>query len=268
MVSPDARALVAMRRVFAGHLAAIDANWQADDADTLHDLRVALRRTRALLGDAKGVIPEPERTRFADGFRQLARATTPARDLDVLVADWPQLLALVPGADSGDFAPLHDALCARRDAARAAVGSALASDATRALMDDWRAWLAAEPDFAAPRAKQRIRKVIRRRAGKSHQRLTRLARLDTPEARHAWRKRAKRLRYLAEAFPKSFRPKLVRALTDAQDALGRERDRFVQAGVLGELGATALADALRRQPSAPDRRAKVARLLKRWIRAA
>jgi CHAD domain-containing protein len=268
VVSFEQRALVALRRVFAGYLGAIDANWHAGDADALHDLRVAIRRTRALLANAKGVIDEPTRTRFADGFGTLARATTAARDLDVLVADWPQIAALVPDSDAGDVAGIHEALCRRQAAARAEVAATLASDASAALITEWRVWLTASPDFAARHAEQRITKVVRRRAHKSRRRLTRLARLDTPDARHAWRKEAKRLRYLAEAFPQSFRRKLAPALAKAQDAVGRERDRYVQAGIIEALGGSALADALRRQPAASDPRRKVARSLKRWIRAA
>jgi len=249
------KSLEAYRRAFAPYLDAIDANWAARDADGLHDLRVALRRTRSLLKNAKGVVTEPERARFADGFQDLARATTTARDLDVLLEDWPQLAT-------------HDAICARRDAAHAHVASTLAADTTRDLMAAWRTWLATPPDFCAPRSRQRIAKVVRRRARKSRKRLERLAAVDTAEARHAWRKEAKRLRYLAEAFPKSFRPKLVRKLVEAQDALGRERDRMVQAAILEEIGETALADGLRRQPATPDPRRKLSRSLKRWIRAA
>ena len=59
------------------------------DAEFLHELRVAVRRTRSVLGEAKGVLPEDVRTRFGAELKSLARASPPiARDLDVYVLGW------------------------------------------------------------------------------------------------------------------------------------------------------------------------------------
>jgi CHAD domain-containing protein len=280
VVFSDDRALVQVRLAFAGYLETIDANLHAANAEALHDLRVAIRRTRALLANAKGVVRERDRVRFALGFGGLGRATTLARDLDVAIADWPRTCALVDEATAADLGPIYDALCQRRDAARAAVTATLESSATRQLVDDWHAWLAAPPDFRAGRARKSAKKTNRRRAHKVRRRLLHLAASNTPEARHAWRKGAKRLRYLAEGFPAVARPKLVRRLTQAQDELGRGRDRLMQAGIVEAIAsepevpehtkhaAAVLADALRRAAAVRDKRREVSRSLKRWIRAA
>ena len=55
------------------------------DSEFLHDFRVALRRTRSLLGQLKHVFPENVVAHFGAEFSWMGRLTGPPRDLDVLV---------------------------------------------------------------------------------------------------------------------------------------------------------------------------------------
>src|SRR5262245_7094513 len=101
------RADEGLRRLHRAHLAVLRWNEpgvRADlDSEFLHDLRVAVRRTRSLLGQFKQVFPKAEVTHFRAELGWLGRLTGPTRDLDVFCeaieeamdAD-PSLAALAP----------------------------------------------------------------------------------------------------------------------------------------------------------------------------
>ncbi|MDH3639901.1 MAG: CHAD domain-containing protein, partial [Gammaproteobacteria bacterium] len=89
-----------MRRNQAGTMAATDPEF-------LHDFRVAIRRTRSLLAQAKGVFEAQALAPFRAEFGWLAEQTGEKRDLDV------QLLELEP-ANSAPLAPLIEHLQTQR----------------------------------------------------------------------------------------------------------------------------------------------------------
>ena len=85
-VCPSTRrcaALDAYRAVLANLRDAMVSTWDGTAADLdpeyLHDFRVAVRRTRSVLGAAKHVVPEDVRTAGGDGFKWLGDATTARR---------------------------------------------------------------------------------------------------------------------------------------------------------------------------------------------
>src|SRR5262245_42857008 len=86
---PSVRADAGARQIYNALLdimVANDPGMRADlDTEFLHDYRVSLRRTRSLLGQIKNVFPANAVTHFRTEFRWLARATSPKRDLDVLL---------------------------------------------------------------------------------------------------------------------------------------------------------------------------------------
>ena len=55
------------------------------DTEFLHDFRVAVRRTRSLLGQIKHVFPADAVEHFSTEFSWLGRQTGAPRDMDVLV---------------------------------------------------------------------------------------------------------------------------------------------------------------------------------------
>src|ERR1019366_9397169 len=63
------------------------------DTEFLHDLRVAVRRTRSALKLAGDALPPGLARRFAPEFRWLGALTTPTRDLDVYLLDYPGMAA-------------------------------------------------------------------------------------------------------------------------------------------------------------------------------
>lgn len=241
------------RAVLANLAHTIEANWQGalDDTDTefLHELRVAVRQTRTVLGQAKGVLPEAERQRFADGFRFLAGLTSTPRDLDVLLLNWPgYMAALDSGAASGAsltasctaLEPLHDKLVRERRRARRAFVTAMKSKPTRALISSWNLWLATPPADAGRLGTTGLRPVVAANITSAHRRLVHHGRRiddhSVPEALHDLRKDAKRLRYQIECFagllPRRATARYVRRLKQLQDNLGEYQDVAVQCEAL------------------------------------
>ncbi|ARM30970.1 hypothetical protein B9H02_06225 [Prosthecochloris sp. HL-130-GSB] len=72
--------------------------WLSKDLDTefLHDYRVAIRRTRSVLAQLKGIFPSADTERFKNEFRQLAKRTNDLRDQDVYLLAAPSLKAMLP----------------------------------------------------------------------------------------------------------------------------------------------------------------------------
>ena len=122
---PAARATRVVALRLLGELGAARARLDApDDAEALHDLRVALRRLRSLfraydaeLGDAVG-----EKTRRR--LRRLARATGEARDLEVHLAWLDAQRARMRATERPGVEWLIARLRARQDDALAAMRAA------------------------------------------------------------------------------------------------------------------------------------------------
>jgi CHAD domain-containing protein len=225
--------------VLAKYAEAIDRNWDGaianEDPEFLHRLRVAIRRTRATLASAKGVIGKRDRRWFQRRFARLATATSAARDLDVAVVDWPGRIELLDPATRDALSPVHDVLLTRQRLAHDALNHELSRPRTRRLIRRWRSWLTQKPRHGR-RADAAIGEVVARQRKKLTARLTSLERVDSVEARHALRKNAKRLRYIVDGFASLFeddeRDALIDRLVRMQDELGRGRDAVVQADIV------------------------------------
>lgn len=248
-------ALVAVRAVLANLAHAIVDNLPGTLADLdpefLHELRVAIRRTRSVLAQAKGVVPPEVRRHYRAAFKDLGTITGRTRDLDVYVMGWDDLVAPLQLDDDSAVAPVFDALERHRRRAHREMARALDAPATRELLAAWQAWLAdpGEVDHVGP-----IGPVVAERTAAAQQVLLEGGRAidaDSPaEALHDLRKDAKVLRYLLECFgglfPAKHRKAFVGQLKDLQDNLGEYQDTEVQLdelrSVAHELHASAAAD--------------------------
>src|SRR5579863_3687419 len=84
------------------------------DIEFLHDLRVAVRRTRSALKLAGDELPRDLAARFAPEFKWLGDLTTPPRDLDVNLAGFGRMRAGLSAAAPGDLEPFRAYLAHRR----------------------------------------------------------------------------------------------------------------------------------------------------------
>jgi len=204
------------------------------DTEFLHDLRVAVRRTRCALKLAGDALPPGLARRFAPEFRWLGALTTPTRDLDVYLLDYPGMAAGLVAATPAELEPFHGYLAAGRAAAHRGLARGLRSARFTRLTAQWRDALA-----GVPRAKGKRRKAgqfAAARIARAHRRViaggSAITDASAPPSLHELRKRCKELRYLLEIFGSLYDPaelwQAVRALKALQDCLGEFQDCEVQ----------------------------------------
>jgi CHAD domain-containing protein len=252
---PADRAVVAVLQAL---LDVIEANFDgaiADlDSEYLHDLRVSVRRSRAIQRELKGVF-DPEALRaFRLEFRWLQRATGEARDLDVHLEAFESMGAVVPAELRPDLNALLRRLGDRRDVAHREMVAVLRSERTAALLTGWREFLDGlegtptedRPDAKRPIAElagHRIRRVFRRTIRMGDE----IAAGSPAGDYHELRKQGKELRYLLELFgvplfPEEVVRPMIKTLKGVQDVLGRHQDREVQEAELRQLTEPGMAD--------------------------
>jgi CHAD domain-containing protein len=258
-LDPAMPAIDGFRAVLANLADTIVANWEGTidrlDPEFLHDLRVAVRRTRTIVTQGKKVLPPAVVEQAGERFASLGSLTGPARDLDVYLIEWHSYTEPL-GADAMDaLEPVRAVLERRRDAAHAALGAAMRSDEAAELMAAWQAWLNEPIGDEAPNvhAERALGNVVAKRLGRVHATLVEDGRRIGPDTAaaeiHDLRKDAKKLRYLLECFaslvPKGPRKAFVRPLKALQDNLGEHQDAEVHiatlravAGELHDLGAS------------------------------
>lgn len=216
------------------------------DSEFLHDFRVAVRRTRSVLSDAKKILAPDGRDWARDEFRWIGQITSPPRDADVFLLSLPEFESALPPERRSDLKPFASFLEDERQAAHTDLVAALDSERYRDLVIRWRDALDAGPaDVAtAPDAFEPAVVVAGHRIRRAHRRVIRDGRRindnSHPEELHELRKDAKRLRYLLECFgslyPTDLVTPVVRELKALQDVLGDYQDSQVQAGAIERSG--------------------------------
>lgn len=249
-LDPTMPAVDGFRAVLANLADTIVANWQgtADQVDPefLHDLRVAVRRTRTVVSQGKRVLPPTVVEQARERFGWLADLTGPARDLDVYLIEWDGYTRPLGSQVVADLAPVRLLLEQRHAAAYATLTAALRSPEANGWMSTWRTWLREPIPAEAERgvdADRPLGEVVRKRIARTQTQLVddgRLIRSDTPaEQVHDLRKDAKKLRYLFECFasllPKAPRKRFIRRLKAFQDNLGEHQDSEVHIAVLRDI---------------------------------
>jgi CHAD domain-containing protein len=245
-LDPAMAAIDGFRLVLANLAATIDAHWQGTidqtDPEFLHDLRIALRRTRVVLAEAKRVLPPEILQRTRDELAWLTRLTSTPRDLDVYLLEWASYTTPLGSDVAPLLEPARDLIERRRTEVHVELERGLRSERAARLMNSWQAWLT-EPtvsDTLPSRADQPFGPHVAKRIARAHDLLLRRGRLidpDTPAERvHDLRKDAKRLRYLLECFgsllTKRARKQYVRRLKALQDNLGEHQDAEVHVEML------------------------------------
>jgi len=190
------------------------------DAEPVHEMRVAVRRLRALLRAARPMFVRE----WADALRAelgwLGRALGPLRDLDVLSA---YLRAEAETLDDGDrttLEPIFSALESDRAAARAEALSVMQSERYLALLGA----LGAPPQLLAGAGAVSLEAIAARELKKLRKTVRRAEAEGSDELLHKARIRAKRLRYVAETLGED---SIVRRAKAFQDVVGEHQDAVV-----------------------------------------
>ncbi len=200
------------------------------DPDSLHDMRVGVRRLRALLRAGRELVAT-DTGELDDRLKELGRVLGEVRDLDVLLARLDAEAAELDRDDVERAGSLLATLRTERSCSRSRLLAALRSDEYLALLDDTAQTIdelepsgsAVTLDELADEAFARLRKAVRK-----------LPDAPANEELHAVRKKGKRARYAAEL---AGWKKPVKRAKKLQDVLGEHQDAVVTAARLRELAA-------------------------------
>lgn len=244
-LDPDSTAREAMVRIYGALLTSINRNLPGviDDLDSefLHDLRVAIRRTRSGLSLVKKVLPPTVVAAGKKDFSLLGGLTGPTRDLDVYLLSRDDYLARLPVALQPGLSAFFTDLAVRRQAEQKKMARSLRSKKSRAILNSWKRYLAAEDKEPAPFAGMPAAALAGRIIHRCFKRVLREGQaLDagTPDSQvHRLRIQCKKIRYAIEFFSSLYHAdevaQVIRQLKKLQDILGAFNDLSVQQRMLG-----------------------------------
>lgn len=205
-----------------------------EDIESVHKMRVAVRRMRSLLRFLDGYYPDRTVASAETRLRQIARALGAIRDLDVLILDLQQFSATLPLESQQHANALISRLDRRRARRRKRLNAFLDSKRYRRGLRLLEKFAGIQGKRAGrpllPHAPQELRHVL---PSLLHQRLAIVSAYDAvlPAADdkrlHALRVECKRLRYAIEFFAPvlgASAASFLELITAMQDTLGRIND--------------------------------------------
>jgi CHAD domain-containing protein len=218
------------------------------DTEFLHDLRIAIRRTRSVLKTAAKVLPAAMVSQYRPEFKWLGDLTTPTRDLDVYLFGYSSMAGKVLAATADELLPFHEYLQRQRGIAQRELARGLRSARFSRLSAQWRESLA--QIAVAPQRRPQTGKLAAGQIARAHQRVicdgAAITAASAPQSLHDLRKRCKELRYLLEIFASLHDPadqwQAVNELKALQDCLGEFQDTEVQHAELRMFAAQMMAD--------------------------
>jgi CHAD domain-containing protein len=237
-LSEEMPAALALATILQRLFGAVEVNLSGTiidiDTEFLHDLRVAVRRTRSVLKTAQSVLPASFTARYRPEFKWLGDLTTPTRDLDVYLLGYPGMAAGLVAATPPELMPFRSHLERQRASAHRELVRGLRSARFKTLASSWRHDL--EHLIAHPGPKPAVGSFAARRTGRKHQQVLAaggaIGPASPPQDLHDLRKRCKELRYLLEVFASLHDPaqqwRAVNELKSLQDCLGEFQDTEVQ----------------------------------------
>lgn len=217
-----------------------DGAVRSDDAEYVHQMRVATRRLRAALRMFRPVLPAGFADQLVPPLRELMQALGQARDLDVLMAE---IVAPVAKAlpDEPRLTDLAGAITNRLYSARNQIRHVLRQPGYSRLLLTVASLLHRAPFVEPPGAPAETPSLLQfadrrlRRLLKRILELADAARVDYPPSLHELRIAIKRLRYAIEFFgamlPGKSGNAAVRRLAGLQEELGQLND-LASAGTL------------------------------------
>ncbi len=246
ILDPAESVVQAARKIFLHLLKEMEQNINGVlhdiDSEFLHDFRVALRRTRSLLGSIKKMVPAADAVHFLQKWRDIGEMTGPVRDLDVYLLDKETYHSMVPEVLQDGLALFFQGVAQQRIREQKKLRTALQSPVFHNFLEEWRHFIenalsstsvasGHEPckDVAGKAIRKRWRAIVKNGG---------LIGPQSPDSDlHSLRIEAKKLRYLLEfyrnLFPLEQLDIIVKSLKKLQDNLGRFNDLSVQQDMLG-----------------------------------
>jgi CHAD domain-containing protein len=215
-----------------------DPGTRLGDPDALHDMRVAVRRLRAVLRAARSLLDEQAVDQLRGELKWLGEALGRVRDDDVLTERVRQQAATLPPRERRRLDELLQLLTGDSDRSRQLMLEALRDPRYEALLD--RLDKAAESLTVSGNGKA-LERIAREQYRKLAKAVRRLGHSPTDDELHKVRINVKRARYateLATATPTRKRKRLIEALKHLQDDLGAHHDAAVAEPRLSEAGRT------------------------------
>ena len=230
LAMPAPRAVRVIGRRLLDDMLAAHVSFEKDEADALHDLRVAMRRLRSWLRAFRPELSDTVKGRTRRRLRELATVTGEARDAEVALA-FIERQTQLPARTRKAVRTVVEQLEQERDHRLRGLKRTVAGDmrkATRELTGQlesyWERHRLDEPSTARPMSAvfaDALRYHVKQLASA-------LERIEPPgKAEHVHRARiaAKRLRYLLEPLSEEFgAEESIRQLRTLQQQLGDARD--------------------------------------------
>jgi CHAD domain-containing protein len=224
-----------LRRFFDRMLARESAVLKSDDAEDVHQMRVASRRLRAALQVVEAVYDPEQVRRYRRGLRRVAQSLGDVRDLDVFHEHVLAYQAAQPEDARERIAPLVAALEGRRAEARAILLEDLRRRRFQKFKRDFATFLTTPGAELNDRAGIDATTRVRDFAGSAIWRRYEQWRahdvaLASDAGRHEARIAGKRLRYTLEFFAEALGPNVEQVLAPLialQECLGGLQDSVV-----------------------------------------
>ncbi len=227
-----------------------DARVREEADESIHKMRVAVRRLRSALATYRPVLEEGETDELRVELRWLGCELSPARDAEVLGERLEELLEAQPAELV--MGPVRDRvrteMTGRHRSGLLRALEVLDSDRYARLLASLDGLATAPPltGHAGRPAREELPGLLRRDLRRVRRRATAVKAASDPRHRdlalHETRKAAKRLRYAAESAVPAFGSRAEKLATRAkrvQDVLGEHQDTVVARITLRELGAKA-----------------------------
>lgn len=230
------------------------------DTEFLHDYRVALRRTRSLLSQIKGIFPPEIILRYRQAFSDIGKKCNTLRDCDVYMLKKTAYFDTLPPLLAVHLSPFFGELEATRKVELKRFSDFLRSKTYRTMLDEWQLLLkdvlsAPGTERESDPGQEESISVAVKTIGKAWKKVIRHGRAIPAEASdselHALRIDCKKLRYLLEFFSSLFPEKtigpVVRHLKELQENLGAFVDLAVQQHALYRY-----IDSMKTKPANPE----------------
>ena len=213
-------------------------------AESLHRLRVDIRRARSVLREGRKVLPSELGHAMSEDLSWLSSITSASRDLDMLLESWPEYERMMEPRDVNRLQVVAREIHHRHKATYREMCAQLNGQRAITLINEWQVLMLDGTDFGfgGPDAYESLKSVVTQRLSRAHNELVRVSNGLTSKSSdteiHNLRKDVKRIKYLIESFREIFTLKkdleIVPHLSEMHDLLGRFQDLRVHENAIGE----------------------------------